>query len=221
MRSLLLASLFAAALAGCATESDGASKLLGGCADDACTKAPARNNGESTNDPAETPAGSDPNSKVARPVTPATPPATTVVSAPAASPPPPAVAPPVPFVTKAITRRYLNGDHLFTRDPNEAPDWLAEGQPFLVFDAVHPDTKPIYRCVAGTQHFVTNDAGCEGQSPDGGALGWLSSAPGADRFELVRCRNATGSDHLASTREECAGAGYVVEGTLGYAQRPQ
>lgn len=223
MRSLLGASLFAlaATLPGCAGETDGASKLLG-CANNTCTKAPARRDGEATTDPAETP-GTDPNSNVARPVTPATPPGTTVVGAPAASPAPPAVAPPppAPFVTKAITRRYSNGDHLFTRDPNEAPEWTLEGQPFLVFDAVHPDTQPLYRCLAGSQHFVTNDAGCEGQTFDGGVLGWLSSAPGADRFELVRCRNATGSDHLASTREECAGAGYVVEGILGYAQRPQ
>jgi hypothetical protein len=124
------------------------------------------------------------------------------------------------FTTKPITRRYLDGDHLFTRDANEAPDWTLEGQPFLVFDAVHPDTQPIYRCRAGSQHFVSNDSGCEGQTFDGGELGWLSTTPGADRFELVRCRNATGSDHLATTREECAGAGYVVEGTLGYAKTP-
>jgi hypothetical protein len=124
------------------------------------------------------------------------------------------------FTTKPITRRYLDGDHLFTRDPNEAPSWTLEGTPFLVFDAVHPDTQAIYRCRAGTQHFVSNDSGCEGQSFDGGELGWLSTTPAADRFELVRCRNATGSDHLASTRDECAAAGYVVEGTLGYAKAP-
>lgn len=227
-RCLLGASLLGLAMAACGAPDTGSTRL--GCEDDTC-KSRARGD-ESTSAPGgEAAAQGDPYSNVARPVTPATPPSTTTTTptgttpgttpgTPVAAPPPPAAAPPPPvFATAPITRRYFNGDHLYTRDANEAPEWTYEGVPFLVFEAPHENTQPIFRCLAGTQHFVSNDTNCEGFISEG-ALGWLSTTPGADRFELVRCRNATGSDHLASTAEECNAAGYVIEGTLGFALRP-
>lgn len=201
--------------------------VLGGCAEDvqgdgldvrSCSSAHCKAAHGSDS------ASTDGNAGVAKPVTPAKGPAATPIPLGPATPAPttaassPALAPAAPPpATRGIARKYLNGDHLFTREASEAPDWSFEGIAFLVFDEPLAGTQPIFRCVAGTQHFVSLDENCEGQAQDGGALGWLSSSAASGGVELLRCRNATGSDHLITSRQECDQAGFVIEGTMGFA----
>jgi hypothetical protein len=68
-------------------------------------------------------------------------------------------------------------------------------------------------CVAGTDHFLSRDAQCEGQTPLG-QTGYISEAPQPGSHALFRCR-ADAHDHFVSRDKSCEGQ--TNEGLLGYA----
>jgi hypothetical protein len=117
--------------------------------------------------------------------------------------------------TLPIARGFNGFDHLFTADAAELAraGYRPEGAPFAVWPAPPAGVavRAVYRCLAGPMHFLSSEPGCEGQRTEG-LLGYLRAQGGT---ELVRCFG--GSDHLLSSRAECAAARYPVEGVLGYA----
>jgi len=74
----------------------------------------------------------------------------------------------------------------------------------------------LYACLNGTaDHFLSKDAGCEGQRSEG-RIGWLyDSAPaGVETTPVYRC--VTTVDHFASSDAACEGT--TSEGLLGHAR---
>jgi hypothetical protein len=113
------------------------------------------------------------------------------------------------------------GDHLQgnTQGEGAASGWNNEGISFSTFVTTQGGDLPLYRCrVTNTAfHFLSTSASCEGQTSEP-SLGYLSSTPRSGLVQVVRCRSPAGADHLSTTSPtECANAGYVNEGSQGYA----
>ncbi len=78
----------------------------------------------------------------------------------------------------------------------------------------------LYRCRKGSFHFLSTSATCEGQTKES-LLGYVFKTAVQNAAPIYRCRNANGNDHLSTqTPAECTKAGFVIEGTQGYALRP-
>ena len=79
-----------------------------------------------------------------------------------------------------------------------------------------PDTKPLYECRVGTDHFTSPDAGCEGQVVVG-TLGWAYSHPPTwpPTVPVTRCTTNGAGEHFDSNDVGCEG--HHAESILGYA----
>ncbi len=133
-------------------------------------------------------------------------------AAPAAAAPAAALAP----VYRAYSAKQT--DHLQGRTKGEgAPAYVEEGISFQVWAAPVADGRPLHRCRAGTSHFLSNDAACEGKTSEG-LVGYVASADTATTKPIYRCVSSDGKDHLSTlTPAECTKAGLKVEGTQGFA----
>lgn len=116
------------------------------------------------------------------------------------------------------------GEHFFTGSYEEGVQggYWSEGVAFRVLlNGAAPNTRPLMRCNRpnrGDQpsHFVSNDRNCEGQIVEGyyGAV-YDVQYPGS--FPIYRVVNPGNGDYLVSfDPNEGAGAGYQLEGLLGY-----
>jgi sulfatase modifying factor 1 len=138
------------------------------------------------------------------------------------APPPPPPPPPPPADTRPIYRAYNGqiGDHLQGLTQGEgAPAWKAEGISFHTQKTAPASSYALYRCrIKNTSfHFLSNQAACEGQTPEG-LLGYVYRTQAQGTQPIYRCRSPKGTDHLSTlTPAECRKAGFVVEGTQGYA----
>ena len=138
----------------------------------------------------------------------------------AAPPPPP---PPPPAADTAPIYRAYNGqigDHLQGLTKGEgAPAWAFEMVSFKVQKAAPAASYPLYRCRIKNSsfHFLSNAANCEGHIGEG-LLGYVHKTQAAGTKPIYRCRSPKGTDHLSTlTPAECKSAGFIVEGTQGYA----
>jgi formylglycine-generating enzyme required for sulfatase activity len=128
------------------------------------------------------------------------------------------VAEPVGLVN--IFRGHTEGDHLLgTADGEGQPGFAPQGIVFRLFGGGEPDSAPLHRCrMKSGQHFLSNDAACEGQIAEG-RVGHVkrNAAPGL--LPLYRCY-AKG-DHLSTvTPTECAKKGLAIEGQQGFVNAP-
>jgi formylglycine-generating enzyme required for sulfatase activity len=138
-----------------------------------------------------------------------------------AAPPPP---PPPPAAETAPIHRSYNaalGDHLQGLTQGEgAPAYRYEAVSFKVQKVAPANSSPLYRCRMGSFHFLSNAATCEGQTREA-LLGYVWKTAVQNSAPVYRCRSANGRDHLSTqTPAECTKAGFVIEGTQGYALRP-
>ena len=92
-----------------------------------------------------------------------------------------------------------------------------EGISFYVLPRPYLGTVGLYRCIVpgSMDHFVSKDAGCEGQRTEG-IYGYIFQRANRNAgLAIYRCyRNG---DHLSTTNvNECYSAGYSVDGIAGY-----
>lgn len=118
-----------------------------------------------------------------------------------------------PGTDRAPLRRSIGpGGHWVTTG-YVAPDFAFEAALGSVFLLPRPGTAALMSCVAGSDHFLSRDAACEGHTPLG-QTGYLYDAPHAGSHALFRCR-AGAHDHFVSRDGGCEGQ--AAEGLLGYA----
>lgn len=122
--------------------------------------------------------------------------------------------------TYDVHRFLMGGLHLFTLDYNEGLTHGAayEGVGFRVAVRPRPGRVPLYRCaVTGVGYpFLSLLGNCEGQSYVG-TLGYVFQGQEPGTLQLYRCVSPVNGDHLATVNpQECAIAGYQVEGPLGF-----
>lgn len=99
-----------------------------------------------------------------------------------------------------VTTGYVGADYEFERN---------FGSLFLLSK---PGTSKLMSCVAGTDHFLSRDANCEGHTPLG-QTGYIYDAQQPGSYPIFRC-NAGGHDHFVSADPNCEGQS--SEGLLGY-----
>jgi len=121
--------------------------------------------------------------------------------------------------TRPIHRAYNRriGDHLQGITQGEgAPQWAYEGISFHLYTDASPGRAPLYRCRAGSHHFLSRDARCENQVFEG-ELGYVSTEPHEGLVEIFRC--VGGRDHLTTSNlDECFAARMRNEGSQGFAR---
>ena len=87
--------------------------------------------------------------------------------------------------------------------------------PFIAFSAAGAGRKPLYRCLTGSRHFFTLDAGCEGQTVEA-VLAYLADARSSEMPRRAsRCYRATTGEHFVAIGAPCP-ADSANEGLLGY-----
>ena len=117
----------------------------------------------------------------------------------------------------------VSGEHFFTSDSSEgisigyqAENW---GWPvFSVFSNAFAGSRPLYRCIAGYWHFVSNYADCEGQTYEA-LYGYIYDYGNqvAGSMPLHRLYRPANGDHLISlSPTEGSGAGYIYVVMMGY-----
>ncbi len=118
-----------------------------------------------------------------------------------------------------IYRFYDGRRHFMSDDPRE--DFGdSEGVMFELFRNGGRNRKALYNCrTSRGDNFQSQDGNCEGHQVLG-RLGFIAEQPEGDANRAVyRCFNGRVGDHISTTdQNECAAAGYAVEGTLGYAR---
>ncbi len=123
-----------------------------------------------------------------------------------------------------LYREYRSdtGRHMSTTTYGEAyPTFRQEGVLVKLYAAPYTSSmRPLYRCHLGSSHLTTVSSTCEGVhgAVMDGMLGWIDSVPGAGKVPLYRFNRASTSDHFETTNlSEGFGAGYALDGALGYA----
>lgn len=109
-------------------------------------------------------------------------------------------------------------EHLFTTSlaEGQAAQFNPEGVGFRVSAHGGPGRVGLFRCsVPGHKHFVTTDAGCEGQHVDY-QLGSINVGPGLGTTPLYRLYNQRQGDHMVTKNAGEATGGYAVISVLGY-----
>jgi hypothetical protein len=87
--------------------------------------------------------------------------------------------------------------------------------PFIAFAAAGPGRKPLYRCLAGSRHFYTLDAACEGQTVEA-VLAHLAETRSSEMPRRAsRCYRASTGLHFVAIGASCP-SDATNEGTLGY-----
>ena len=124
--------------------------------------------------------------------------------------------------SETIYRLYNahSADHLYSPSSTEGTNvgYTLEGSAFSMYPAAAAGLAPIYRCyttvASGLDHFMSNDAGCEGRNVDF-LIGYLETS---GTTPLYRCYSAATGHHLVTlSAQECTNNGFAIEGVLGYA----
>jgi hypothetical protein len=87
--------------------------------------------------------------------------------------------------------------------------------PFIAFAGAGAGRKALYRCLAGSRHFYTLDAGCEGQTVES-VLAWVADGRSSEMPRRAsRCYRASTGLHFLAIGATCP-ADSTNEGVLGY-----
>jgi hypothetical protein len=111
-----------------------------------------------------------------------------------------------------LKRAFGPGGHWVTTG-YIGPGYARERDVGSVFRLGGHGTAVLMSCVAGTDHFLSRDSLCEGQTPLG-PTGYLYDSHRPGSHPLFRCK-AGDHDHFVSTDPGCEG--HAVESLLGYA----
>ncbi|MGH3713888.1 MAG: LamG domain-containing protein [Micromonosporaceae bacterium] len=114
--------------------------------------------------------------------------------------------------------RWVNhtGDHLASTGA-VPPGYRFEGSLGVPAPAGAADTRMLYACRIGTDHFTSKESNCEGQrvlAPLG--LVYVSPPVDVPSIPIMRCKVTGTGEHFLSKQTDCEGQ--TVEATLGYAQ---
>lgn len=134
--------------------------------------------------------------------------------------PMPASAPIVTTPAAPVYRFFspVTGEHFFTSVYSEGigAGYSYEGVGFDVVEIPVAGEVPIFRCYAGTKHFVSTSWNCEGTRMEG-RYGYVYQNGGAGLTALYRFYDYANGDHLETTvYSEGVNAGLHLEGILGY-----
>lgn len=122
----------------------------------------------------------------------------------------------VPVLRSVHTGRYLQG---LAADASD-PQFTSEGTGFRVWSTQVEGTRPLLHCAAGDDHFLSNDAACEGQRVIA-AVGFALDAQAEGSLPLYRCYQPRIGAHLSTvTPGECERLGMNLEGTQGFVVPP-
>ena len=119
--------------------------------------------------------------------------------------------------THAALDRFVNpslGDHWVTTR-GVGNGYQFEGRLGYLLQQGGTGRHPLYSCVIGADHFMSRDAGCEGQGVIG-QDGWAYDSPpsGQQVTAIYRCTVNGSGDHFVSTDPACEGQ--HTESLLGY-----
>lgn len=118
--------------------------------------------------------------------------------------------------SNALSR--FNGPDHWDSTGAVAGGWSLEAVLGFVLAEGGPNRRPLYECAIGGDHFLSTDAGCEGQRELGLAGHVYGSPPGTeDVVGIYRC--LVGSEHFTSNDPRCEGQ--RTEAQLGYLRRTQ
>ncbi len=113
------------------------------------------------------------------------------------------------------------GDHWVTTGKITLTGYSFEATMGYLYIAPQPGTVPLFGCLYGQDHFVSNLSDCEGQYVLG-VNGWLYQSPpqGISVQPAYRCLRCSGQycvyhDHFVSSQANCEGQG-TNEALLGY-----
>ncbi len=124
------------------------------------------------------------------------------------------VSPSTPVDTLPLIR-YANATYGHWETTGPAPAGYISEFPLGYLNAAGgSNLSPLYGCVTGTDHFLSRDAGCEGQARvrlEGYIYG--SPPPHVQTVTLWRCRITSGGTHFSSTDPNCEGQ--TRDGPLG------
>ena len=122
--------------------------------------------------------------------------------------------------TEVALTRFSDGNERWVTTGAVEAEYSAERRWFIE-GSEQPGTSALYGCAydtpRGTNHFMSAEAGCEGQV-ELGLEGWIHDSPAGSATEpLYRCYQPSEYDHFLAD-EECDGvAGAQREGLMGYA----
>lgn len=118
------------------------------------------------------------------------------------------------------------GDHWVTTGAITLGGYSLEATMGYLYVAPQSGTVPLFGCLDGQDHFVSNLSTCEGQYMIG-VNGWLyqSQPQGISTQPLYRCLRCAGQycayhDHFVSSQSNCEGQG-TNEALLGYSKNSQ
>jgi hypothetical protein len=111
-----------------------------------------------------------------------------------------------------LKRTQGPNDHWVTTGYTD-PSYAFESNVGSLFLLSRPGASELMSCVAGSDHFLSRDPNCEGQTPLG-QTGYVYDTRQTGTHPIYRC-NAGGHDHFVSTDPGCEGQ--TTEGLLGYA----
>lgn len=87
--------------------------------------------------------------------------------------------------------------------------------PFIAYASAAVGRKALYRCLAGSRHFYTLDANCEGRTVES-AIAYLAQAPSGEMpRRMQRCYDNVSGEHTFALGFACPN-GMLDEGTLGF-----
>jgi hypothetical protein len=122
--------------------------------------------------------------------------------------------PPQPLVSYFDPVVGAPGLHWVTTAKQVPTGFIAEDTLGYLLKIWQPDAHALYSCLAGDDHFISVDSGCEGQKVMGiEGFAYASPPPQVTTVPLYRCRVDGGHD--VSIQPDCGG--HQVEGMLGYA----
>ena len=117
------------------------------------------------------------------------------------------------------TFRFRGTKHFYTNSYTEGLNagLTADGIDFRSYGSAGPGLYPLYRCLGGTDHFISASSNCEGWTVEY-VLGFVCASAGTGcPNTLYRFYNSTIGEHLITTDySEGVAAGDTYEGILGY-----
>ena len=118
-----------------------------------------------------------------------------------------------------VYRFVGHGSHFFTTSASEALNsgFAVEGVSFRTFANFFPGSLPVYGCLAGTSHFLSNRVTCEG-SRNVGFVGYVFAEwTAAGQTPLYRSYNGSTGDFLQTTSwAEANSGGFTYQGPIGF-----
>ena len=118
-----------------------------------------------------------------------------------------------------IYRFFKDKDHLLTTLPSEGENakYASEGFAFYMFaQSTKFAMTPMYRCLAGVDHFLSPDSKCEKTKTEG-LMGYLLRDKLSGTKEVYRFyKNSTGQHLITTNYAEGNVNGFVLEAVIGY-----